>query len=55
MVESGLTCIDLKSSRGDGYYPALILNYKKKFLFIRIYLLFINIKIYFFEVQILNF
>jgi len=53
MVDSGLTRIELKLSRGDGYYPALILN--KKFLFIKIYLLFINIKIYFFKVHIFNF
>jgi len=26
MVDSGLTRIDLKSSRGDGYYPALTIR-----------------------------
>jgi len=31
LVDSGLVRRALKSSRGDGDYPALILNYKKKF------------------------
>jgi len=30
LVDSGLVRLALKSSRGDGDYPALILNYIKK-------------------------
>jgi len=39
MVDSGLVCLTLKSSRGDGDYPALILKKKKTFVFNKIYLL----------------
>jgi len=41
LVDSGLTRIELKSSRGEGYYPALILNKKNFFLLKFIYYLLI--------------
>jgi len=54
MVDSGLTRIDLKPSRGGRVLPCF--DFKlKKILFIKSYLLFINIKIYFFKVHIFNF